>query len=221
MMKDFPFDPYDFFGYLATGLLILFGLQQVIGIPEIAGRDLKALDLTVVTLAAYVAGQITATPAKFFLEDFLARQLLRSPSVNLMQKRRSVIWGVLFPEYFSSLPVTVQDKILAKASTEGLRKTTGEDLFLHIRFRDYIRSDDKLMARLGGFLNKYGFSRNLSFACLAAAVAILIVKPFNIDDPIVRYAMLGVATGVLLFYRFLKFYRQYSYELFNAYAGKP
>lgn len=219
-MKDFPFDPYDFFGYLATGLLILFGLQQVIGIPEIAGRDLKTLDLAVVALAAYVAGQITATPAKSFLEDFLARRLLRSPSVNLMQVRRSGFW-FLFPEYFSPLPATVQHKILAKASAEGLTQTTGEDLFLHIRFRDSIRGDDKLIVRLGGFLNKYGFSRNLSFACLTAAAAILIVKPFNTDDPIVRYAMLGVATGVLLFYRFLKFYRQYSYELFNAYAGKP
>lgn len=221
MMKDFPFDPYDFFGYLATGLLILFGLQQLIGIPEIAGRDLKTLDLTVITLAAYVIGQITATPAKTLLEDILVSQFLRSPSVNLMQKSRSVMWGILFPGYFSPLPVTVQDKILAKAGNEGLAEMTGEDLFLHIRFRDYIRTDDKLMARLGGFLNKYGFSRNLSFACLTAGVAILIVKPFNIDDPILRYAMLSITIGVLLFYRFLKFYRQYSYELFNAYAGKP
>ncbi|HVZ42524.1 MAG TPA: hypothetical protein VHA82_01855 [Ramlibacter sp.] len=220
-MKDIPFDPYDFFGYLATGLLVLFGLQQVVGVPEIAGKDLKTLDLIVVALAAYVVGQMTATPAKAFLEDLLARRLLRAPSINLMQDRRSPVRGLLFPGYCTPLPNGVRAKILAKATQEGLGQTTGEELFLHIRFRDYVRTDDKLMGRLNGFLNKYGFSRNLSFACLAAGAAILIAKPYDLGDPTVRYGVLGIAAGIMLFYRFLKFYRQYSYELFNAYAGKP
>jgi hypothetical protein len=88
-MKDFPFDPYDFFGYLATGLLILFGLQTITGVPEIAGRELKTLDLAIVLMAAYVVGQIAATPAKALLEDTIARKILygNSPAEAVLDTR--------------------------------------------------------------------------------------------------------------------------------------
>ncbi len=36
-----------------------------------------------------------------------------------------------------------------------------------------------------------------------------------------RDAIIATVVGILLFYRFLKFYRQHSYELFNLYAGRP
>lgn len=52
-MKDFPFDPYDFFGYLSSGLIVLVGLEFMIGAPKILGQDLKPLGLMAVVLAAY------------------------------------------------------------------------------------------------------------------------------------------------------------------------
>lgn len=218
-MKDFPFDPYDFFGYLATGLLILVGLEHAIGVPEIIGKDLKPLELSVVVLASYIVGQMTATPAKALLEDFLVAALLKKPSVNLMRAKKSGL-RFFFPDYFHPLPADIRDRILARARTEGLTDLGGEALFLHIRFRDYVRTDSSLMSRLGIFLNKYGFNRNLCFALLAFGAATLSTTPFDTGSETTRYALLAVAGGVALFYRYLKFLRQYSYELFNSYAGR-
>jgi len=218
-MKDFPFDAYDFFGYLATGLLILVGLEHIVGVPEITGKELKTLDLLVVALGAYIVGQITATPAKALLEDFLVGKLLKKPSTNLMREKRPWMWFA-FPGYLSALPAPVRGRVLARASSEGESAVDGEALFLHIRFRDYVRTDAVLIGRLDSFLNKYGFNRNLCFACLAVGLAILCTTTFDVSSQTSRYALLSVVAGVALFYRYLKFFRQYSYELFNAYAGR-
>jgi hypothetical protein len=111
--------------------------------------------------------------------------------------------------------------VISKAVAEGLSEASAdESLFLHVRFRDYIRQDEALMARLGAFLNKYGFNRNLSFVAFLFAIAVMLSKPFDLSTDVTRYALLSLSAGVLLFYRYIKFFRQYSYELFNAYAGR-
>jgi len=220
-MKEWPFDPYDFFGYLAAGLVVIAGLDILFGVPSVLGRDLKPLDLTLVVLAAYVAGQLMATPAKWLLEDLVVHGLLNPPSVHLVRnpvKRSPVLF--LFWEYFSPLPTTVRSRIVAKSRSEGLEALEGEPLFVHIRFRDYVRADSVLMARLGTFLGKYGFCRNLSFVAILFSVCVLIGTPFNVGGSTTRYALIAGVAGLLLFFRFIKFYRQYAYELFNAYAGR-
>lgn len=220
-MKDFPFDPYDFFGYLAAGFIVLFGLELIVGVPKFTGQDLKALDLSLLTIAAYIAGQIVATPAQAFLEKILAQRLLHGPSINLMQPQDQKCWlRFLFPGYFEPLPAPTQQRILGRAASEGLSTSSGESLFLHIRFRDYTRSDTVLMARLNSFLNKYGFCRNICFVAFVFCIAVLLFKPFDLSTTYTRYAILAGVTAILLFYRYLKFYRQYTYELFNSYAGK-
>jgi hypothetical protein len=219
-VKDLPFDPYDFFGYLASGLLVLFGLEFVSGVPTISGRDLKTLDLVVALLAAYVAGQLIATPARAVLEVVLVGKALGPPSVTLMAARQKSIWRFMFPGYFQPLPDSVRAKIIDKARSEGLSAPEGEALFLHIRFRDYMRADSTLSSRLNSFLNTYGFSRNLAFSSFLFGLATTISAPPDLSDAKLRYGLMGIAAGLLLTYRYLKFFRQYTYELFNTYAGR-
>jgi hypothetical protein len=59
----------------------------------------------------------------------------------------------------------------------------------------------------------------MSFSCLASAVAICVAYWWGPHPVRLRWAMLAVVAGVTLFYRYLKFFRQYSYELFLRYAG--
>jgi hypothetical protein len=33
-MEKLPFDPYDFFGYIASGLLFVVGMNLVLGYPK-------------------------------------------------------------------------------------------------------------------------------------------------------------------------------------------
>jgi len=223
-MKEFPFDPYDFFGYLAAGIVVLVGLELTIGVPHVQGRDLAAFDLVVIGLLAYVVGQMIATPSQWILEDFVVSCILKRPVENLLRpkdSRRPLLRWLAFPGYYSSLPESVQKRVISKAVAEGLSEASAdESLFLHVRFRDYIRQDEALMARLGAFLNKYGFNRNLSFVAFVFAIAVMLSKPFDLSTDVTRYALLSLGAGVLLFYRYIKFFRQYSYELFNAYAGR-
>jgi len=219
-MKEFPFDPYDFFGYIATGLLVLFACQLLIGTPTVTGIEHKPFDAVVLLIAAYVVGQVVDTPAKAFIEDLLTRRLLGSPTDNLMATKPPRLRSLLFPGYYIPLQDNIQDSIRKKATAEGLSEPKGEKLFLHIRFRDYITSNDKLAARLSIFLNRYAFNRTLCFASLAAGIAILVTRPFNASDDVTRYGMFAIALAIALFYRYLKFYRQYSYELFNTCQGR-
>lgn len=63
-MDRFPFDPYDFFGYLASGLLIVAGMDIVLGFPRILGQDLKVVDTALLVLAIYIAGQLVQFPVR-------------------------------------------------------------------------------------------------------------------------------------------------------------
>ena len=223
-MKELPFDPYDFFGYLAAGIVVLVGLELTIGVPHVLGRDFGAFDLVVVGLLTYVVGQMVATPAQWILEDLIVSCVLKRPVENLLrpkESRRALLRRLVFPGYYSPLPENVQKRVISKAVAEGLSEASAdESLFLHVRFRGYIRQDEALMARLGAFLNKYGFNRNLSFVAFLFGIVVMLSNPFDLSTDVTRYALLSLGAGVLLFYRYLKFFRQYSYELFNAYAGR-
>lgn len=50
-------------------------------------------------------------------------------------------------------------------------------------------------------------------------IAVMLSNPFDLSTDVTRYALLSLGAAALLFYRYIKFFRQYSYELFNAYAG--
>jgi hypothetical protein len=217
-LQQFPFDPYDFFGYLAAGFLVILGMDLVLGFPHVIGQDLKVLDLTALLLAVYVAGQLVATPAKALLEDLIVDRVLERPNVNLFRSRRRGLRRILFPGFYKPFPESIRSRILAKAEGENV-KGLGEGLFLHVRYHPQILSNEKLIAKLGSFIDKYGFARNLAFTSFIVGLALLVKFKITRNPELIRYGLTAVTAAVLLFYRYLKFFRQYSYEMFNTYAG--
>ena len=217
-MERIPFDPYDFFGYLASGLLVIIGMQLAVGFPNVFGQDLKPFEMLALLFGMYIAGQLIATPAKAILEDGIVDKLLKRPSVNLFRSKRPWVRWILFPGFYKPLPKTVQDRVRDRVRSEN-GATSGESLFLHVRYHPEIRSNERVMARLQTFLNMYGFARNLAFTSLAAGTAIIVRSTTADDGRLASYGWTAVIVGLLLFYRYLKFFRQYSYELFNTYSG--
>lgn len=219
-MNKIPFDPYDFFGYLASGLLIIVGMDLVLGFPHVLGHDFKVVDSALLVIAIYVLGQVIATPAKALLEELLVGKVLGRPNINLFQEKKPRFLGLIFPGYYQSLPMQTRRKIRTKAQRKGITGI-GEDLFLHVRYSRTVQQNQKLMEKLNSFLNKYGFSRNLCFSALIVGIA-MFLKIFlfpNNGVELTKYAIIVIVAAILLFYRYLKFFRQYSYELFNTYAG--
>jgi len=217
-----PFDPYDFFGYLASGLTIVVGMELVLCFPAVLGRELKAVELAGLVIAVYVAGQLVATPAKAVLEDGLVALILGRPSVNLFRERRPPIRGhLLFRGFYKPVSAATRKHVLERARKEGVAET-GEALFELVRFSAEVRDNDKLQARLSAFLNKYGFARNLAFASLTVGVALAVRAWWVHPDPaLAKYAVTALVAGAALVYRYLKFFRQYSYEMFNTWARGP
>ncbi len=218
-MEKFPFSPYDFFGYLASGYLILIAASVLFGIPPMLGRDLKVVESLALALAAYIVGQMVATPSKALLEDAVVGKLLDRPNVNLFREPPPKLGELLFPGYYVALPPAARRAVLDKARPDGVTEP-GEDLFLLARFSPATLANAALMTRLGSFLNLYGFNRNLCFSAIIAGMALLAASRF-LGDPegkLWKYGVGSLLGGVFLFYRYLKFYRQYSYELFNTYG---
>lgn len=139
-MDKIPFDPYDFFGYLASGLLLLVAAQQLLGFPRVVGSGLGFLDSALLLLMVYVAGQIVATPAKAILEDLVVDKILAPPSVVLLADRKPPIKAFLFPGYYKSLPEATRRKVLEKAANAGV-SLRGEELFSQVRYgRDVVNN---------------------------------------------------------------------------------
>ncbi len=205
---------------------MLIGLQDAAGLPQVLGKELSATNVITLVVAAYLAGQMVATPAKALLEGFIVRLLLKPPSFRLMQPvtgRR--VWWYLFPEYFRPLQPVTQELIRQRARAEGLTGRVDSEEFLeYIRCCHDIRSDVSLAATLNTFLNKYGLTRNMCFVSLlyliAPATMQLLGRNFGMPVRPWHYAFAAGTAAIFLFYRYLKFYRQHAYELFLAYARK-
>ena len=218
-MDKLPFAPYDFFGYIASGFAFLAGVQLAFGFPPILGHQQTLIESLFLLLAVYVVGHVLAMLAKATWEDLVAHRLLKPPSVNLFREKRPRLRGLLFPGYYKPLTSPTRTAIRERARCEGVHDD-GEELFTHVRFSPAVRGDERLISRLDGFRNQYGFNRNLSFTTLIVAV-MLLARARVVGNAEMRWY--GVATAILavaLFYRYLKFFRQYSYEMFNCYRPK-
>jgi hypothetical protein len=211
--RSIPFAPYDFFGYLASGFALLVGCQLIADVPPVLGHQHTPMELALLVFGAYLVGHLVAAAAKPVLEDWFVHRVLRPPSHNLVT-RRSTVWRWICPGYFKVLPVKSIERIRALAP--GMN---GETLFLAVRFDSRITSNAVTMARLDTFLAQYGFARNIAFSLLLLTPTFLIAARVTHKPDLPIYATLCAVGGLGFLYRYLKFFRQYSYELLNSFAG--
>ena len=216
-MNQLPFSVYDFFGYLAAGAVVLaaiiasfFGDEPFQGSPTIVVGFL-------LVIVVYVLGQIVANIAGDLIERRIVRERLGTPTDVLLGRRTpNATEARLFPGYFTQLSSGVQAQVQTHA---GGRE--GNDLFFHCHAR--MKSDSVVQGRLDTFLNLYGFCRNtmvamlIAAACLLAGILLGSAETGTIAGPGWWLALCLLAAAGL-FYRYLKFYRQYGVELFTSYA---
>jgi hypothetical protein len=221
-MSAIPFAIYDFFGYLASGFLLLAIGDYTLNQHWIL-RDDPGLVLIVVSIVtAYTTGHIIANISGFLLERHLMRRTLHSPEETLFWKKRTKGWRRCFPGHYTPFPIEIQNRVLDRAKQRAGLGEPSRALFLHCFAT--VKRDAVTRERLDRFLNLYGFCRN---TCLALVLAVPILTSgliarhwFNADvGQFLWWSLVASVIGAVgLFYRYLKFFRDFTVEVYQSYA---
>jgi hypothetical protein len=214
-MKDLPFSVYDFFAYLASGFVVLVIGAHAFDINALPQKDASSVLLLAWVIAAYITGHVVAHLSAAVIENGFVRQRLGSDATffasALGWRRR------LFRAYLEPLPSRVIERVLARANM-----CPDPSLFFHCWA--VAKRDPVAFSRMNTFLNLYGFARNIAMACALGVLALAIgaLRVFLAGgSPATdkQWLILPVtATGLIMFYRYLKFLRLYAIELYVTYA---
>jgi hypothetical protein len=218
-MDKLPFSVYDFFGYLSAGFVLLVGLAAAFTDSEAWQRTPGAGIALLLVVVAYTAGHVIANTSGYLIEGTLVRRILGAPNKVLFAEIRPR-WAWLLPGYYRPLPVEQRERVLARAAQAGI-SGPGEGLFYHCFAA--AKESPATQARLDSFLNLYGFCRNMTISTLIVAGALLAgtllgtAKTGMLVAP-GWWAAAAFVASVGLLYRYLKFFRHYSVEVFVTYA---
>ena len=215
-MSKIPFTVYDFFAYLSSGSVIVAAVDSTFGYHWLLRGDRDPAVTVLLVFLAYVTGHLVAHLSSFILEHVFVDKVLKRPARTLMGETPPRIAGWLFPGYYKTLPAATQERIQKGGQARGGAGSTGEALFLHAYA--VVTRSGQAQERLDQFRNLYGFARNMTFAFLAAAVILVLGTWVKGSPASYIWGVLSVGFGIGMLYRYLKFFRQFSYQLFITYA---
>ena len=218
-MDKIPFTVYDFFAYLSSGAVVLATADYACHFGLLGQKEVSPLLAITIIILAYVTGHIIGQFSFWLLESVVVARLLKRPiSLLLGGQPRSQVLKLLFPGYFRPLPEDTQQRVRNQARG---RKCSANDeaLFLHIY--PIVSSNERYQARQDVFLNQFGFARNMALAFIVSAVWLFLAHWRQLNSVPLRWPLLAAIGGLAMFYRYLKFFRQYSYELLIRYAELP
>jgi hypothetical protein len=217
-LDKIPFSVYDFFAYLSSGTILLATADYIIGFGLLQKDKVGPIFAVFLIVIAYVCGHIVAHFSSAVLEQVAIGRILKRPNELLLgeRPRRGFAW--VFRNYCRALPRATVERIKKQLESRGVA-ATGEAVFLHTYA--VVTENTERQQRLDSFRNQYGFARNMCFAFGVSAIAIAVARLLGGHPVRWRWAALSAVVSVTLFYRYLKFFRQFSYELFLRYAELP
>jgi len=146
--------------------------------------------------------------------------VLRSPEETFFEEQRKGGWASVFPGFYDQLPTQTANRVLRKSTEKAGISEAGRSLFFHCH--SVVKRDKAVAERLSTFLNLYGFCRNISMALVIAALVLVVgggIRWYGgqIHPGKFLWAGAAVAASIGMFYRYLKFFRQYTLEVFVSY----
>jgi hypothetical protein len=223
-MEKIPFSVYDFFGYLASGFLLLVSLDFAFNSELLLSQELTIVLGIFWIIVAYIAGHVVANLSGYIIEEKIVRGVLGEPSKILFNSNSNMKkrFTKLFPGFYKQLPKDTQDRILKNAKKKAGIEGSGSALFYHCH--PIVKKDPATLSRLNTFLNLYGFCRNLTMSLI---IVLLILVAGVINDRVAGenfspeklwWAVAAIIGAIGMFYRYLKFFRHYAVEVFITYA---
>ena len=226
-MKDwFPFTSYEFYAYVAAGIIVIAAVDYSFAGATLSGRpEWSAAQAVFWILATYLVGQLIAAPSSAVLEHWIARKIFLPPievalRTTSRRKRELFVAYVFAYREYSPLPAPMTEKIRQKACSHlgiSSEELTAESIF-EIAF-SIARSNSDTDARLDQFLNLYGFSRNICFSAFVATLC-LGIRAYHEPDRLTLLLLIGTAILCIGMYgRFVKFYAAYSRDVLRTYSA--
>lgn len=227
MRHWFPFTDYDFYGYLASGFVLLFTVDFVLTDGSIMlRRDWTFVEIVLVVALAYFTGQIAAAPSSIVLEHWLARRVLRPPIALMlamapMRRMDRFIARCVVGRYYEPLPEATRRTVLAKVAAANNvpveEVATDPEVVFGPAFAVACKHEGAKQ-RMDEFLNLYGLNRNMSFTALLACGLFFGKAISSCDSQSYTWSGLTLLLAVGLFARFLKFYSAFSAEILRTFA---
>lgn len=218
-MERVPFSVYDFFAYLSAGSILIVTGDYIWKFGLLTQEKVNSILGIALIILAYVLGHIVAHFSSWILEYGIAKRLLKSPSESLFGAQpRWKFLKQIFRAYHRELSPSTQERIDQQKKIRNCH-AAGESLFQHAY--PLVTAIDRYQARLDEFRNLYGFARNMSLAFFVASLLLFVAHWTGPNPARLRWAVLALVCSVSLFYRYLKFFWQYSFELYLRYSELP
>ena len=224
-----PFSVYDFFGYLAAGFVVVASIDAGFEGGWLLREKHGVVAGLTWTFVAYIVGHLVAQISSAVLEHFIVRKCLRSCEETLFEDPLKTLLTRLFPGYYHPFPPETRSRVLAKAKDLAGLERPSRALFFHCH--PIAMSMSAAKERLATFLNLYGFCRNVSMAAALASAIFFTAALYYADFQTPRitaecakrlWLTLGaLVVSVGMFYRYLKFFKHYTEEVFRSYAESP
>lgn len=227
MRNWFPFTDYDFYGYLASGFVLLFAADYVLTDGSLMIReDWAFVEVVLAVAVAYFTGQFVASPSSILLEHWLARRVLRPPTALLLavvpaRRVDRFLARRVIGRYYEPLPEATRNLILKNAAAahgSSIEDARGDpEAVFGLAFVEARKSADTRQ-RMDDFRNQYGLNRNMSFTAIVASALFLGQAVLAGDSRSYLLAALAFVLALGLFARFLKFYSAFAAEILRAFA---
>ena len=228
MNKVLRFADYDVFAYLASGFTALAGWDLLFATEYVIGAQWSVSSGTITLVAAYVIGQIIASPAAWLIERQLVRRALGHPTSVLIRTEPLSGWRkwashFTLAEYYRPLETSVGERLRELMTAKGISSSEG----LFWQAFSVAKSSTSAAVRMDTFLRLYGFCRNMAFVTFATGIGLAAKLALHWrntgwdDDAEVMAVYFGtcilVAIGML--HRYLKFHRLFSVEVLVTFAN--
>lgn len=211
-MSKIPFTVYDFIAYLSSGGVVVATVDYLFGKQWLAAEKIAPGIVLLLLFMSYISGHVVAHFSSLLLEQGLVARVLGRPSKILMGGKGCC--SGLFPGYFKALPDETQKRIREKAAARNF-EGEGEALFGHVF--GVVTKEEAALKRIEEFRNLYGFSRNMAFVFLLTAIPLMVGSQWDKPSS-VWWGITAAFVGIVMLYRYLKFFRQFSYRMFLSYS---
>ncbi|MEQ8693896.1 MAG: hypothetical protein RIC85_01015 [Gammaproteobacteria bacterium] len=228
MDKLLRFSDYDVFAYLASGFTALAGWDLLFSSGYVIGAQWSASSGTLTIVAAYVIGQIIASPAAWIIERQFVRRVLGHPTAVLLRSEPLSGWRkwashFSLAEYYRPLETNVADRLRAFMMAKEISSSEG----LFWQAFSVAKASPSATARMDAFLKLYGFCRNIAFVAFATGLGLatklaLHCRNTDWDDEakvMALYSSITFLIAVGMLFRYLKFHRLFSVEVLVTFAN--